>query len=566
MDEDLYLKLCRLCLSKPEGELNFFIDTETKRAFKEALSDIQLEENSELSSIICESCMSLIQKIIEFKQSIRKNQDFLLNLLRKNEENSKLVQFAEVNLPVETDFSLKAEEINKESSNEDDSDYHEDTNPDLDDDSDTNSLSESEYARPDPESEPKSDKLPLPPLEFEKGTDAVWCPFCFQKFKKKYFLSKHGNLRHPQYNWAFRKPKSTRTRWTCKFCDKSFTRRFRLKQHAQILHFGRQPYTCDLCGHTSHLKSSIRGHIEGKHLRKNRGKGLKEPRDAVICRLCNHVSSNKEVYNQHMQRHEASEDRPFACKRCSLYFRTQKSFDKHNRHSHLVENLPFPCNLCISARFVTEEILNIHRKLHEVDETKRAKKPFGCAACELRFCKKSMLENHVRHHEKNELDSCQVCGMTLHRSSMADHMDKHKTKPEEFKNVCHLCGRRFRVEYSLMKHLKTHDAPQFYECDKCGKTIKKKCNFVNHVKKCDGPQTVFSCKFCAQTFLSKSVKYKHEDREHKGFSCKRCNMRFDRYQDLKVHRRTLEHRQKGKWGKLTAAGIAKSDKNPLISQ
>lgn len=32
-------------------------------------------------------------------------------------------------------------------------------------------------------------------------------------------------------------------------------------------------------------------------------------------------------------------------------------------------------------------------------------------------------------------------------------------------------------------------------------------------------------------------------------------MRFDRFQDLKMHRRTLEHKKKGKWGKLVAAGV-----------
>lgn len=32
-------------------------------------------------------------------------------------------------------------------------------------------------------------------------------------------------------------------------------------------------------------------------------------------------------------------------------------------------------------------------------------------------------------------------------------------------------------------------------------------------------------------------------------------MRFDRFQELKMHRRTLDHKKKGKWGKLVAAGI-----------
>lgn len=443
--------------------------------------------------------MILIRRIRDFKRSIKKNQEFLLSLVKKAEDGDEIGQFVEVNVDFMIDNEVKMEGdpvavvnerqtrqrskqmLKKLSDKEEavsDLDIPSDANSgnndsDSDELSEKDSLSEDDYARKD-DNEPKLDKLPLPSLEFEKVTNMVWCPFCYIKFKHKYFLSSHGKIRHPEYNWAFRKPKSTRTRWECKFCDKVYSRRFRLKEHAMVVHFGREPYQCDLCNYTTQLKNGMRGHIESKHLKKYQNR----PKETVICGICNHVCVTKDMYYNHMRSHQETEERPHKCAKCNLHFRKQKTLDKHNRQMHIVEDLPFACSLCISARFLSEEILNLHKKRHEYTEAKRVKQPFACTACELRFGKKSMLDNHVKHHEKNELDSCQRCGLTLHRSSVPDHMDTHETKYEEYKNVCHLCGRRFRVEWSLLKHVKTHDSPEFFECDKCGKTVKKKCNFA----------------------------------------------------------------------------------------
>lgn len=42
MDEDSYIKLCRLCLSKPEGEPSWLTNQKIKDEFFEALSDVEV--------------------------------------------------------------------------------------------------------------------------------------------------------------------------------------------------------------------------------------------------------------------------------------------------------------------------------------------------------------------------------------------------------------------------------------------------------------------------------------------------------------------------------------------
>lgn len=42
MDEDSYIKLCRLCLSKPEGEPSWLTNQKIKDEFFEAISDVEV--------------------------------------------------------------------------------------------------------------------------------------------------------------------------------------------------------------------------------------------------------------------------------------------------------------------------------------------------------------------------------------------------------------------------------------------------------------------------------------------------------------------------------------------
>lgn len=75
----------------------------------------------------------------------------------------------------------------------------------------------------------------------------------------------------------------------------------------------------------------------------------------------------------------------------------------------------------------------------------------------------------------------------------------------------------------------------------------------HHVKKCRGLNVEHICQYCGQKFETRATKYRHEMRDHRGWKCKRCNMTFEKYGELKRHRKSLEHRKTGKWGKLMAA-------------
>uniref|UniRef100_A0A336MC88 CSON014937 protein n=1 Tax=Culicoides sonorensis TaxID=179676 RepID=A0A336MC88_CULSO len=573
INKDSYLKKCRLCLEKTEPRPKCLTDPKIKAQFDTALADIELQDLDTLSLVICHKCVDFIQKIIEFKENIIKNQDFLLILNQKQEFIEKREPLDEVTFAdvlIKDDFEIKQEievkeqiQIEKEEvisncdenegdeyvSDQNDPSYTdsekdkveiESDDDEIDDDDEgnlsiNNSLSESEYVRMD-ENETNG-KLRLPKIQKDKETNRVWCPFCYKQYMNIYYLARHGKLRHPEYNWYYRK-NSKRTIWACKFCNAEYRKRCALKDHALVEHFGRDEYTCDICNYKTPMKYLIRNHMRGVHLKERRGiyRKVTKPTEVITCKICKHLSASRSLHFVHMKQHEISE---FQCPTCNLYFRTQHVLDKHIRMTHIFPTLPYSCNLCVSARFKSQEILNLHHQLHQNPN----RKPFPCHLCELQFPKETMLQNHLICHERNEIECCQLCGLSLQCDSYSDHVMRHVTKYEDYEHVCHICAWRFISHIDLKIHIKTHENDDVsFTCDKCQINIKTKGRFENHIAKCNGPKTEFPCSFCPAVFMTKSSKYRHEVKIHKGWFCKRCNVTFDRYYSYKVHRKTEQHR------------------------
>ena len=50
----------------------------------------------------------------------------------------------------------------------------------------------------------------------------------------------------------------------CELCGQTFRCRSRLQFHANTIHKGKFPYTCDKCGHGMHKKRALNSHICGR--------------------------------------------------------------------------------------------------------------------------------------------------------------------------------------------------------------------------------------------------------------------------------------------------------------
>ena len=89
----------------------------------------------------------------------------------------------------------------------------------------------------------------------------------------------------------------------------------------------------------------------------------------------------------------------------------------------------------------------------------------------------------MSHRRKKHLleYACQVCGRRFgYQTQLDTHMASHST---ENVVMCHLCGKGFRCQKYLGKHLRfTHAQQNGYLCGQCGRSFKHLSSYEAHMK------------------------------------------------------------------------------------
>ncbi|XP_066939643.1 zinc finger protein 271-like [Macrobrachium rosenbergii] len=139
--------------------------------------------------------------------------------------------------------------------------------------------------------------------------------------------------------------------------------------------------------------------------------------DSFHCPECNEQFSQKQLLDDHMQKHD--EDRH--CTQCNRNYTSKSSFDRHmKKHSCKAEL--FKCFKCCK---ILCDNYALERHLHN---NKCSEKKFSCTLCSERFMRKSNVINHtIRYHacEEGKSDTllnnkmtcfnCSICGKLFSR-------------------------------------------------------------------------------------------------------------------------------------------------------
>ncbi|XP_033231810.1 zinc finger protein 676-like [Belonocnema kinseyi] len=89
------------------------------------------------------------------------------------------------------------------------------------------------------------------------------CEFCFKQFKRKSHMIRHVDDIHLKTH-----VQTSQTRHNCDKCSRSYTWLKSLNQHKYLKHAEVKPQLfCDVCGHTTNMKSSLTKHITARHLK-----------------------------------------------------------------------------------------------------------------------------------------------------------------------------------------------------------------------------------------------------------------------------------------------------------
>ncbi len=174
--------------------------------------------------------------------------------------------------------------------------------------------------------------------------------------------------------------------------------------------------------------------------------------------------------------------RSYQCLLCNEVLSSLHRSEAHMRGVHGEGGREVMCSFC-GKGFST-----LHRaKQHELQIHDAAKnagdRQYQCHECSQTFVDKGKLKRHM--------------------------MGKHS---EQAPFVCNLCGKSFRWEYTMRRHIETH-GPRKYKCDFCEKTFFRQRTFHNHRMIHTGERP-YTCHFCNQTFIQLTACKTHVLKRH----------------------------------------------------
>jgi len=101
---------------------------------------------------------------------------------------------------------------------------------------------------------------------------------------------------------------------------------------------------------------------------------------------------------------------------------------------------------------------------------------------------------------------------------------------------CGICGKEFKHQYTLMRHLPIHTDERNYKCDVCGLSFRQLSTLKQH-KMRHSDAKPYVCEICQKTFSRVSVLISHKQihSEEKRHQCPLCSKAFRQKGNLKTH-------------------------------
>lgn len=242
--------------------------------------------------------------------------------------------------------------------------------------------------------------------------------------------------------------------------------------------------------------------------------------------------------------------RAYPCKHCEYTAEKKKLLNVHlaEMHSEFARKN--------RKSFVDTEIVMRARMEHE------GKVYYHCGECGKNLNSPYTFYWHIRIHTGERLFTCHMCGKRFRvNQGLARHL---KETHAGIKNIpCDLCGRMFSTRRNAEDHRRIHTGERPYVCNICGKTFKQKASLFVH-NRTHSDVFPFKCSYCEQTFRTRPPLMVHITKHtgEKPYACDVCGRCFRIKYELKRHR--LIHSDEKPW-RCTDCNLSFRQKRYLIN-
>ena len=129
---------------------------------------------------------------------------------------------------------------------------------------------------------------------------------------------------------------------------------------------------------------------------------------------------------------------------------------------------------------------------------------------------------------------CPFCQESFDSNNFRRHIEiEHlgaSTEERDTSTVCDHCGKKFRANSLLVRHVKGVHEKVKLQCDLCGKLFTQNAHLKDHVEEVhkDNQDKQYICEHCCKAFAVKSKLNWHIETVHgkKKFECKFCKKLF----------------------------------------
>ncbi|XP_006860695.1 PREDICTED: transcription factor Ovo-like 2 [Chrysochloris asiatica] len=160
----------------------------------------------------------------------------------------------------------------------------------------------------------------------------------------------------------------------------------------------------------------------------------------------------------------------------------------------------------------------------EASEPGDTEGPGGHLAAKQRPVVRSKIKFTTGSCDDSDVHSCDICGKGFRLQRMLNrHLKSHN---QVKRHQCTFCGKGFNDTFDLKRHNRTHTGIRPYKCDVCSKAFTQRCSLESHLKKIHGVQQQYAykqrrdklyvCEDCGYTGPTQEDLYLHVNNAHPG--------------------------------------------------